>query len=219
MRTNAYASVVTLMLASAACQPAPPASGVAPQPSGKETREDRAIPFGYKTTWLAVRSDDSRAVIEALGGNSRQATWKEGLADGRHLFVTPPIDGWVLVTGNLEAADTSNTDSRLALPKTLSARLRADVQYFGTHRIVEWHAWAWIVRGEVVRAYSYVGESDETLFDVGAATPAELALGFDFLNKQDTNERDVTRLAGRWSVDPTTLGERGAVRHGWVVEP
>ena len=209
-----------LTLASISCHSAQPTSRTAPPPHTAEA--ERAIPFGYKTIWLAVRSDEPRAVVEALGGRSRRATWKEGLADGSHLFVTPPIDGWVLVTGNLEAADTSDVDSRLAFSTALSTRLETEVQYFGTHRIVEWHAWARIVRGEVVRAHGYVGESNETLFDVGAATPDELALGFKFLNNEGPetrpDERDVTRLAGRWSIDPTTLGERAAVGDGWIVE-
>lgn len=231
---KARASVVALTLASTSCQSAPPTNPAAPQPSPTEAPKDHAIPFGYKTIWLAIRSEDPRAVVDALGGSSHPVTWRDGLAEGKHLFVTPTIDGWVLVTGDLEAADTPDVNSRLALSKALSTRLETEVQYFGTHRIVEWHAWARIVGGEVVRAYGYVGESSETLFDIGEATKGERELRSTFFDERSPeaqqsgywertdlrypDERDVTKLAGRWSIDPTTLGERGDIGRGWIVE-
>ena len=230
------ACVVVLSLASVSCQSAPQATeSTAPQPSTKASAGEHAIAFGYKTIWLAVRTESPRAVVEALGGKSRPATWREGLAETTGLFVTPSIDGWVLVTGNLEAADTTDPSTALSLPKALSTGLATEVQYFGTHRLVEWHSWARVVRGEVVRAYGYVGESGKTLFVVGKATVDELALNFDFFDERSPDasnagywertdlrypgEEDVMRIAGRWSVDPTTLGERGALGRGWVVLP
>jgi hypothetical protein len=61
---------------------------------------DRAMGFGYKTEWLAVRHDDARAVIAALGlEGTRSASWPEGtwaINDGG-IFVTPPMHGFVFV--------------------------------------------------------------------------------------------------------------------------
>ena len=55
-----------------------------------------------------------------------------------------------------------------------------EVQYFGTHRIVELNAWARVVDGMLVRQYADVGESLQTLWAYGPETPEEQALGLTF---------------------------------------
>ncbi len=233
-RMYSFGFSLACLVTTVACQPSPTAEAPSSPPTVSEGSEGKAVPFGYKTIWLAVHTNNPQAVVDALGGASRPATWEEGLAESKGLFVTPPIEDWVLVTGNIPAADTTDLNARIALPTALSSRLETEVQYFGTHRIVEWHAWARVLRGEVVRAYGYVGESSETLFDVGEPTREERELGFAFFderspqaqrpgyweraNLRHPDEQDVTGLAGRWSINPTTLGERGAVGHGWIVE-
>ena len=64
---------------------------------------DAPRPFGYKTGWLAVRTTDSAAVRRALGLKDPViANWESGLelagASGK-VFVTPVLDGFVLVIG------------------------------------------------------------------------------------------------------------------------
>ena len=70
----------------------------------------------------------------------------------------------------------------------------------------------------------WVGERGETLWDEGEQTPEERDLGFRFFDERSPeasqegywerkdlsfpNEDCVTRLAGAWSLDPTTLDER-----------
>lgn len=52
---------------------------VCQQPLSQEP--DGPEPFGYKTGWLAIRCQDPRRVLEALGGTDvRPANWKTGLA-------------------------------------------------------------------------------------------------------------------------------------------
>ena len=107
------------------------------------------------------------------------------------------------------------------------------VQSFSTHRIVEYHAWAKAEGGELRRAYAYSGESGVTILDIGEASEQEHTLGFHVFDERspqaekesywdnDTltyrGEEYVVQLAGRWSIDPTRLGDRTQpVVDGWL---
>jgi hypothetical protein len=66
-----------------------------------ETEPDGPNPFGFKTTWVAVRAKNPFLVAKALRLESRHpANWSSGLQAAYRgwVFVTPPIDGWVLAT-------------------------------------------------------------------------------------------------------------------------
>ncbi|MBK7399777.1 MAG: hypothetical protein IPJ34_26860 [Myxococcales bacterium] len=141
-------------------------------------------------------------------------SWTAGVeaayaSDGRSAFVTPPIDGWVLVAGVtlFGLAGSMKTDT-VKLPdriRRLSETLSTQVQYFATHRVSEAHQWVSADKGVLVRAFS-IGDG-EVEFDVGARTAAEKEVASSF--KSDRVDEDwVLRLAGRWSVDPGKLDGR-----------
>jgi hypothetical protein len=197
---------------------------------------ERAVSFGYKSQWLAVKADDPGVVLKALGAsNSREAGWPEGVAasEGK-VFATPPLDGWVLVLGNFPQIGGGGDEELTALVSTLSSELDTEVQYFGTHRVVDYHAWLRARNEAISRAYAYLGEQGQTLLDEGERSEAETALGLSFFDDtsseakaEDYWERDdltypdeenVMEVAGRWSVNPTTLAERGAVGRGWLAD-
>ena len=188
----------------------------------------KAESFGYKNGWIAARDVQPAAVADALSlRNVRPADWNVGLEAAydypamRSVFVTPPIDGWVLCVGlPLMALDESSLVLRLP---EWAARLGTEVQYFATHRVTEAHTWARARPAGLERGYSYVGETGEKLLDHGPPTAEERALGFAFFDpnhgeddaaywaRQDLTfpgEEHVMALAGQWSVDPTTLQER-----------
>jgi hypothetical protein len=172
--------------------------------------ENIPVTFGYKTSWLAIDSEDTQAVVQALGLiRVERSSWAEGLYKGT--FVAPPILGWTLVEGiRPEAGDPK---FRFFL-EGLSSRF-SEVQYFGTHRVVGYQAWAMAVDGRVVRGYGWLGERGEVLLDVGAKTPEEEELGFRFINLDTADgdwegvetpgEEDVMRIAGRWSLNPQEI--------------
>jgi hypothetical protein len=153
----------------------------------------------------------------------RPVPWQKGLDDaydrGRWLL-TPPVDGWVLAVGGdlpsrLERAGF--LDWLAGLSRTLGG-----VDYYCTHRVVEVHAWARAEDGKLLRAFGYVGERGETLFDAGPLTPQEEPLRAERLRWIDPltpgeeqgryewwpNEETVLALAAAWSVDPRELDER-----------
>ena len=199
--------------------------------------------FGYKCAWIAVRTESPLTVATALGlRNLRPSSWEEGIAAAyryepkvilaRHAFLTPPIDDWVLCAST--AFFNLETEQQLVpFLCDLSRQLRTVVQCFQTHRVVESHTWGCAEDGKLTRLYGYIGERGETLFDIGDQTNAEISLGFKFFVDRSSeaskpsywegqdltfpDEGHVMQLAGKWSIDPTTLDEREA-DDGWLGE-
>ncbi|MCG7214532.1 hypothetical protein [Paenibacillus mucilaginosus] len=179
---------------------------------------DRPMPFGYKSQWYAVRTTDARAVADAFGLQElAPCSWESGLRRSHELssvFVTPPLGGWTLVVG-WSLPDLSSPQEEAGSVTSLLRELSrtfGEAHYYATHRVVEYHAWAKAAGGELVRAYGYVGESDEVLLDVGERTPEERTLGLMFAEPAEPSDRgegggrpaeeDVLVAAGAWSVNP-----------------
>ncbi len=190
---------------------------------------DSPAPFGYKICWLAVLSTDGAAIAEAVGlVEPQRSTWAQGVQaayDGA-VFVAPPVGGWTLVVGDAVVPGVEHADGPWrAMLVALSKRFGV-VQFFATHRVVELHARACARDGVVKRAYGYVGESGETLFDDGVQTPEEVGLGFRFFDdnspeaeddayweREDLSypdEKSVMALARRWSISPVDLSASSA---------
>ncbi|WP_426454366.1 hypothetical protein ACP26L_17295 [Paenibacillus sp. S-38] len=179
---------------------------------------DRPQPFGYKAQWYAVRTTDTRAVVEAFGLREPvPCNWNSGLrlaAAFSAVFVTPPLGEWTLVTGwSLPDLSSSQEEaySVTSLLTKLSRRF-GEAHYYATHRVVEYHAWVKAAEGKLVRGCSYVGESDSGVLDCGDSTPEERSLGLHFEDRASQEEEgkgdgrpteeDVLAMAGMWSVNP-----------------
>ncbi|MET8360972.1 hypothetical protein [Micromonospora sp. NPDC005171] len=191
---------------------------------------DAAIGFGYKLQWLAVRDRSVDTVAAALNlGRPVPANWRDAVTaahdDHGNWLLTPPLDQWTLAASrDVPAPDDDRFGAWLA---TLS-RLLGEVQYFGTHRVVEYHGWGRARDGVVERAFAYLGERGEVLFDVGQRTMEEHALGVgaacdeddpwddDDETSQWPDEETVLTLAGQWSVDPRKLENALIPGHPWI---
>ncbi len=203
-----------------------PRGGAAGGSAAAEGPHDVAIPFGYKSQWLALKTDDADRALAALGlGPGRWAGWPEGIRTQSALFVTLPIDGWVLAVSPAMRGFAPGDSSWPQHVAAISERLGGEVQYFGSHRVVDYHAWCRADRGTIARAYAYVGDAGETLAVIGDPSEEELELGLDFrdtrtmtdadweaLSEEDhdvafPDEDHVMQIAGAWSVDPTGLPE------------
>ncbi len=181
------------------------------------------VAFGYTMAWLAIRTDDPMSVVEALGledvdtspwADAIEGVYTRDATATRPVFVTPTLDGWILVVSAglfYEASDAE--PGRLAAYVSETARLcGTEVQFFATHRVAEGHAWARADHGGVTRAFYYLGEIGEQLVDEGEPTPIERSLDLD-----PPDEETVMAVAGAWSVDPTRLEEEHPeVRDGWL---
>jgi hypothetical protein len=168
---------------------------------------DRPVGFGYKICWFAVRTTDADAVAEAMELDRRRpANWRSGVAVAYggtpgserfvDVFVTPPVDGWTFAIGfDLPSPAQAGDKKRLRsgrhfrqLLSNLASRF-AEVQFFGTHSVAQFDAWARAREGRIERIFSFV--DGEVVASEGPLTSEEATLGF-------------LDLGGRTPADATT---------------
>ncbi|GIH09272.1 hypothetical protein Rhe02_73390 [Rhizocola hellebori] len=188
--------------------------------------------FGYKTSWLAVPGRSAEDVADALKLHDREVLdWAAGTerAYESGVYVAASVQGWTLAHGRLhlpagfDAADPRFCDWLRQLSRSLG-----DVRYFANERVPDYHVWAWARDGEVVRAYCFIGERGEIPLFVGDPTDDEIELAKGTQRGPETgsdehwaawfattpSESDVMAMAGRWSVDPTTIDDAAVTAAG-----
>lgn len=187
--------------------------------------------FGYKTAWIAVRDVSVSEVATALGLDPiKPLPWGEGTerAYEQGVYVAGPVSGWVLAHGARTLGDLLDaTRPDFVERLTQLSTALGEVQFFGTHRVVEYHAWAHAQAGRVLRAYCYVGETGQVPLFLGEPSDAERELGVgtrqapDDTEAWDTDrdewlattpsEEHVLQVAGRWSADPSGIDDMPSV--------
>lgn len=186
---------------------------------------DKPVPFGYKNSWLCVKANSPEEVIEKVGlKNPRASTWKDGVY-GKHrgVFVTPALDGFVLVVG-WEGDILDTAPARLdELAKKFS-----ELHFFSTHRVSEYHVWVKYVGGEMIRGYGFCGGNGEVMLNKGAVTPEETELGLSNLipdNDADwdgydfADEQNVLDIAAAWGIDTLFHKKTYPESTGFICEP
>lgn len=193
---------------------------------------DQPKPFGYRMSWLAVKSADTAGVIDALGiEGAAPANWNSGIGtiyDDRlsdtYVFVSPPVKGWTFVAGVPlpHPVGPSFIDKLTPLLLRLSERF-TDVQYFASFPIIDLFGWARVHKGKLVRAF-VIGESG-VILDRGRLTAEEKELGLKLFDlrgikgrKGDAGgaivlyptEEQVLRLASGWSINPLLIDKMKA---------
>ncbi|MGW5640242.1 hypothetical protein [Streptomyces sp. NPDC003832] len=191
--------------------------------------------FGFKTSWLAVRDAGPEEVADALGLRHRQnVDWETGseLAYRHGVFVARPVPGWTLAHGRVHL--THGTDATqpdfAAWLRTTAERL-GDLQYFGTDRVVDYHAWAKVESGALTRAYCYIGMTGDIPLRLGEPTAVEKELGVGLVGREEVREdwtdaewdawhdampteQDVLRIAADWSVCPAMIRDDSVTTPG-----
>ena len=168
--------------------------------------------------WLAIKSRNLLAVQAALAlHNPKPCPFLRGLSGEEKLFIAPPVNGWILVTGSGLPEPNEDVDACFRFVVELSRKL-GKVQFFSYSRVLQHHAWVQADGGHVVRAYAWAGK---TLWKQGFRTQAEKDLGlrcFDYLEPSQrplfgqpdciaANLEKVPLLAARWSLDPARIDE------------
>jgi hypothetical protein len=193
---------------------------------------DRPVAFGYQMAWLAIRSRDTAAVIDALNLEQIQyCNWNSGIGtvyDARlgqnHVFVSPPVNGWTFVIGLPLPQPMGRSFADKATPLLLALGQRfAEVQLFIAFPPVDLFAWARVIEGRIVRAFA-VGDQG-ILWNKGKTTREERSLGLKLFELRGVRDRrgdaggplilhptedHVMQVARKWSLDPTKLGEMSA---------
>ena len=202
-------------------------SAQAETPIEIDATPDAPQPFGFKSAWLAIKGATPQSVIETLPvSNATMANWDSGFAcaydhQDERVFVTPELDGYVLVIGLWELT--------LEQLEPIARRFE-EVQYFTSHRVVEQHSWTLFQKGNLIRHYFYVGESGE-VDSKGEPTPQEIELGLDKLLMSEEqydesdddepeyefpNEFNVIEIAAAWGVDPSMKNHQKEKSTGFV---
>jgi len=188
-----------------------------------ELRGVRALPpaiFHCPNRWLAIKSANLRSIQATLGlHNPTPCSWTEGIAcvSDQKLFVSPPVNGWILVIGTVLPEPGEDVDACFRFLQRLS-RAVGELQFFSVNQTVGHHAWARFEDGRVIRGYAWAGE---TLWNQGVQTRAERKLGlkcydyfetdmhshFTQLERARANTEKVPLLAAVWSVDPGSVND------------
>ncbi len=158
------------------------------------------------TTWLAVRSLESETVRAAL-------------PDTDDFFISPRVNGWVIITGPGLPDPSEDVDGCFRFLTAVSREL-GHVQFFHMEKFSAHHAWARMDEGCVTRAYAWAGE---TVWNQGATTLAENGLGIKCFGygedagggawatreQAEANIEKIPQLAARWSLDPEIFHRNG----------
>ena len=132
---------------------------------------------------------------------------------GEHeFFVSPRVNGWVIVTGVAIPTPDDDVDECYHFLIALSRKL-GHVQFFYAEKFIQHHAWARLDYGCVTRAYAWTGE---TVWNQGLKTMPESQLGvkcFDYgepcpPGAAAWNTERVSQLAARWNFDPAAVDEK-----------
>lgn len=183
---------------------------------------DLPLSFGPRSSWLAIQSESTAQIASELPlRNAQPANWAIGLeAAETKIFVAPAIAAWSFVIGTtLPYAGASDCLALLVRLSTIFQRC----QYFASEPVTEYHAWSMAERGQVIRAYAYLGERGETLWNIGDMTVQERELGFHFYDASSSEARDegywsrgdlrypevadVFTIAGKWSLNPEEIAD------------
>jgi hypothetical protein len=192
----------------------------------KQLRPGRGLAQG-PVVWLAVRSTHSKTILTALGSSHpAPCPWRDGISGQCELFISPPVNGWIIVTGSRLPQPGHDVDACFHFLVRLSHAL-GHVQFFLADAVRWHHAWVQVQNGVVTRAYAWV---DETMWNQGPKTLAEIELNmkcFDYGEGAEdrtmeesaaANVEKVPALAARWSLDPAMLKGDGWIPADGAVE-
>ncbi len=171
----------------------------------------QSVPVRRPSCWMAVRAASPEAAKMALGmEHAAPCSWAEGLTGGHEFFISPSVNGWVIITGMGLPNPTDDVDATYVFLVELSKQL-GHVQYFYASRLLHHHAWARLDDGCVTRAYAWAGE---TVWNQGETTVPEIQTGVRLfaygehaatILDAENNFEKVPQLAARWSLDPAEV--------------
>lgn len=171
--------------------------------------------FGDKCQWLAVKSDDPGAVSSLLKlTNVKEVKWNEGVeaayARDSKVFVTSPIDGWVLALDSSYTGFGENGELHHQELAAWSAKLNTTIANFVSDRRSGTFGWMLAAHGDIARVYFET--EGQVVTNIGKKclieTAAEKAAVADASDGAIGDVDIVFALAAEWSVDPSTFERR-----------
>ncbi|MET7938096.1 hypothetical protein [Streptomyces sp. NPDC005322] len=189
---------------------------------------EEPFPLDCRGWWYAVPGAGYEGVFEALGLHDRfPATLEEGAdvedlpwrRDALPVFITPELDGWRLVFGNLVDVVGEDWDEWMGAVERLSEHC-GEAQMFFQDPAAGADIWVVAEKGRIRRRYAAEGSPEW----VGEPLPWEdlrvddedFDPGYDEAEPNEGTAR-AAYACGRLSVDPTELGSGTRMRgYGWL---
>lgn len=179
-----------------------------------------SIPYPPPARWVAVRSSNTLLLKALLRVEADPPiAWSEALSRSREtkLFVSPSVENWTLVIGNALPDPVEDIDRCYHFLTSLSREI-GEVQFFAMDRVLNFHTWARLRDGRVVRGYSWSADvrwnegritMDERLLGLRARPYAEPPepVAYGEVSPEQTNTERILLLARRWSLDPVAASE------------
>lgn len=220
------ASVIVFVLRQAARERAQGQARIKFSPAANLEEGDGSLTVRRPACWLAIKSRNLRTVETALGlHHVKPCSMFEGLGGEQPVFVAPPVNGWVLVTGSDLPDPAEDVDACFRFLIGLSRKL-GQVQLFTANSALGYHSWVRAEKGRISRAYSWAGKA---LWNQGQPTPAEQELGvrcFEYADPNDialevadfvqANVEKVAQLAAKWSLDPGRITLKASCSAGGI---
>ena len=186
-------------------------------------------PFGYKSIWLAIKSESPAKVADAIFD-------EEHYDYSIDFKIYENCQGWVvildLITSLVDFAVLHDVGKKASNSKEYWELLRktdcsdvkslnmlqnlsktfGEVCFFINHRVSDCYAWAKFKDGNIIRAFEYQAGHGVVL-SIGEATKEEIELNLfydDYNLKSENNapdrlsptEEDVISIASAWSLSP-----------------
>jgi len=198
--------------------------------ASQRAEQNQRAELGHGMSWVAVETDNPIAVAQALGlRNTSHVSWTHGVEviydaqnSDRLIFVTPALDGWVLVAGHALPQPLGNAFADKCTPLIVALSKKfGEAQYFLSYPVLDFFGWAKAENGELIRAFASGDEG--VVWNYGYLTASELELGLKHYEFRGLCARhgdaggamiliptqaQVLALAARWSVHPFILSEQ-----------
>lgn len=178
--------------------------------------------YAPPTIWLAIRGAEPERALAALGARiDRSAdSWDQSFQREQEnaLYVSPRIDGWILVFGPPLLKLVHDPDIAHHQLRQLSREVGM-AQFFYRSPIDGAHGWGILDRGDVLRAYLW---EQKTLWNQGVITDGERRLDMRIIDygspgEAKSNLDRVFALAERWSLNPLAAPSDAWGDNSWAV--
>jgi hypothetical protein len=177
--------------------------------------------LSFQAEWVAVKTDDPAAILHPIGLTDFSSTiWEEGIKTSvrqrwNKLFISPVINGWVLLFGDLNAIleryhaffqieEEYNWRAVLAQMSDRFSEVQLYVTYDGNYQYLR------AIQGNIERVF---GSSPDDVFEIGLPTSEEIRLSGTVIPElYEQSELYIGSelpfvMAGIWSVNPLEFDE------------
>ena len=174
--------------------------------------------FGEKSVWIVVKTTEIKHVLHNLKvKHIEKCSWEKALLSDDNIFVTGPINGWVLLVGSrILTPDYNNGIKNVNNYLDELSKVFGESQYFVCQRTTDTAIWSKSINGKIERTYAI---GDNFFYEEGYITALEsemclipdnpfLPENEDLFNQYLYPEiSHVLKIAENWSFNPSKMTE------------